>query len=177
VAQDEQRTFGQGLILVASGLAAAMGILWIGDAFVIDGEFRFGNPVDASVLSGAGPDPQPRRIRAEVVSAEGSTGVRVGDGCNFLVERHPLEDGRFYCRAQVICGGVLLYGGPDRGYFACALYDEPRRDVVGSDPSTTGSDHDGALQLDSVSGVLKVWDDSYGEHNEFMVIAEITDVR
>jgi hypothetical protein len=67
----------------------------------------------------------------------------------------------------------LIYGGPDRGYFACRLFETPKRGVMGSDPSTTSSDQDAAIHLDTRSGVLRVWDDARGPHGAFNIEADV----
>ena len=165
-------------VLVASGLLFATGMYWIGRSFVVDGKLQFGNPVTAGPLVGEQTfDPQPRQVRAEVTRVKGSAVAREGDKCEFLVERRLREQNSFYCNAQVVCGGRLLYGGPDRGYFVCKLSENQRRDVVGSDPNTTGGDQDGAIYLDTVEGVMRIWDDAQGPLGEFAVEAEILSVR
>ncbi len=167
-------------VLFVSAALLAVGLFRIGKGFFVGGSLRLGNPVRGVVGAPAGEsepgDVQPRRIRAEVTRVRGNQIVRVSDKCEFLVERRPLENGSFYCNAQVVCGGKLVYGGPDRGYFACKLYDEPRRDVVGSDPSTTSADHDPALSLDTRAGVLHVWDDARGAEGAFDLEADVIDV-
>lgn len=168
------------IVLIGSTVLLLLGLFWIARAFIVDGTLRFGNPVGSLELAGAASsesEAQPRRVRAEVTRVRGAQVVRPGDKCDFLVERRPLENGAFYCNAQIVCGGQLLYGGPDRGYFACALYDAPRRDVVGTDANTSSEDHDPALNLDTQAGVLRVWDDERGALREFEVEAEVLDVN
>ncbi len=169
------------LVLFVSAVLLAFGLFRIVQGSFVHGALRLGNPVERvdpgrdGSLRGGGE--QPRRVRAEVTRVGGNQIVRVSDKCEFLVERRRLEDGSFYCNAQVVCGGKLVYGGPDRGYFACQLHDTPRRDVVGSDPSTTGTDHDPALALDTRTGVLRVWDDARGADGAFDIEADVTDVN
>jgi hypothetical protein len=175
-----QATVLRRTLLTLSALLFVVGAYWIGRAFIVDGQLRFGNPVAGDTIGGMpsdGQDAQPRRVRAEVTRVRGAAVVRAGDKCEFLVERRPLDNGSFYCNAQVVCGGKLIYGGPERGFFACALYEEPRRDIVGSDPSTTSADHDAALHLDTQAGVLRVWDDARGVLGAFEIEADVLDVQ
>ncbi len=169
------------MVLVMSAALLAVGLYRIGQGFYVNGSLRFGNPLGGVLSDGfqepGAADSQPRRIRAEVTRVGGNPIVRVSERCEFLVQRRPLEKGAFYCNAQVLCGGKLVYGGPDRGYFACKLYSAPRRDVVGSDPSTTSDDHDPALSLDTRAGVLRVWDDARGTHGAFEIEADVIDVE
>ena len=165
------------LVLASSALLFLLGLFWIGRAFSVNGKLHFGNPTEPSTLESDAPDPQPRQIRAEVTRVSGSPVVRAGDKCDFLVERRRRERDLFYCNAQVVCGGRLLFGGPDRGYFACKLYDGERRDVVGSDPNTTAADKDAAILLNTREGVMRIWDDAHGSLGEFNVEAEILSIQ
>lgn len=162
----------RGVLLLSTALSL-VGMYWIARAFVVDGTLRIGNPVAADPEESASSGVAPLQIRAEVTASRGETGVSLGDKCEFLVERRARQEGSFYCNAQVSCGGRLLYGGPDRGYFACRFFETPRRGVMGSDPSTTGTDQDGAIHLDTRSGVLRVWDDARGPHGAFSVEADV----
>jgi hypothetical protein len=164
-------------VLAVSTLLAAVGLFWIGRAFLVDGQLRFGNPPEFHALAADTPDPQPRQVRAEVTRVSGASGVRPGDKCEFLVERRRRERDLFYCNAQIVCGGRLLFGGPDRGYFACRLFDDARRDVVGSEPSTTAADKDAALLINTREGVMRIWDDAHGNHGEFSIEAEILSIQ
>jgi hypothetical protein len=156
----------------------ALGLYWIGRAFVVDGKLRFGNPVPEDLaLEDVTSDVQPRQVRAEVTRVQGARVVSLGDRCEFLVERRMRDQSSFYCNAQVVCGGKLLYGGPDRGYFACRLFEGDRRDVVGGDPNTTGSDQDAAIQLDTRNGLLRIWDDAKGPLGAFEIEAEVFSVQ
>ena len=161
------------VVLTGSAILAATGLFWIGRSFSIDGKLRLGNPTDWSPIASDAPDPQPRQIRAEVTRVSGNPVVRAGDRCDFLVERRLRAHDEYYCNAQVVCGGRLLFGGPDRGYFPCKLYEDGRRDVVGGDPSTTAADQDAALLLNTHEGVMRIWDDAHGSLGEFSVEAEI----
>ena len=108
----------------------------------------------------------------------GNPVVRAGDKCDFLVERRDDASGSRWCNALVVCGGRLIFGGPNAGYFPCRLNGaSERRDVVGSEPSTTNSDGDGAIQINTAEGVMRVWDDASGVLGEFLVEAEILSVH
>lgn len=120
----------------------------------------------------------PRTITATVTSVTGSSPVAVGATCGFNVERHTRPDPPgFWCRAQISCGGTLLYGGPSAGFFPCQLFEQPRRDVTGEDDMMTGSDTDAAMRLDTRAGTLSIRDDSAGPHGQYTLEARITDVR
>ena len=163
-------------VLAGSALLGLVGLYWMGRSFVVDGKLRFGNPVSPIVTGeNLASAPAPLSVRAEVTRSSSAL-VRQGDSCEFLVEQRQRDANSYYCNAQVVCGGKLLYGGPDRGYFSCRFYDDGdgvHRDVVGSDPTTTREDKDAALQLDTRSGVLRVWDDASGNNGELELEAEV----
>jgi hypothetical protein len=113
-------------------------------------------------------------VHATITEVTGAPGVSVGQTCEFNVERRDRDDGSgFWCNAQVVCGGHLLYGGPTAGFFPCTLFYAPSRGVVGSDPNTTATDQDAALSIDSGQSHLEVWDDAGGANGEFRVVAHI----
>lgn len=116
-------------------------------------------------------------VRATVTAVEGSIGVDVGAECGFAVDRRDRSDGTFWCNAQIVCGGRLLYGGPEAGYFPCTLFEQPRRDVVGSDPQTHEDDRDAAMSIDTTTGALEIWDDASGELGRFRVRARVDSVE
>ncbi len=119
----------------------------------------------------------PRVIRATVQSVEGLSTVSVGATCEFNVERRDRDDGTFWCNAQVVCGGQLLYGGPEAGYFPCTLFESPQRGVVGSDTGTTPVDRDAAFSIDTVQSRVEVWDDAHDDVAAFHVTAHIDAVE
>jgi hypothetical protein len=166
-------------VLVISAILTLVGAFWIGRSFLVDGKLHFGNPTPEGLglLDDDMPDPEPRQVRAEVTRVRGNPVVRAGDKCEFLIERRQRERDGFYCNAQVVCGGRLLFGGPDRGFFACKLFDDARRDVVGTDPSTTSADKDAAFHINTREGVMRIWDDERGELGEFNVEAEILSIQ
>ncbi len=115
-----------------------------------------------------------RVVHATIESVTGTPGVSVGQTCEFNVERRDRDDGAgFWCNAQIVCGGHLLYGGPTAGFFPCTLFTAPVRGVVGSDPTTTAQDRDGAMSIDTVQSHLEIWDDAQGPNGEFRVVAHI----
>ena len=123
------------------------------------------------------PDEAPRLVRATVTAATGNTGVEVGAECAFHVDRRFRDDGSFWCNAQIVCGGRLLFGGGEAGYFDCTLYDAPSRDVVGGDPGTTSENQDAALRIDTRAHTLEIWDDATGQSGEFRVSARVDSVE
>jgi hypothetical protein len=147
----------------------------IGRSFVVDGALRLGNPISEGKHDEAPPQlvAPPLTVRAEVTRVAGNGIVRPGESCHFLIEQRQRDARSFYCNAQVMCGGKLLYGGPERGFFPCRFYEGERRDVVGADPSTTREDKDSGFTIDTRSGVLRVWDDASGPHGAFDVEAEV----
>lgn len=160
-------------VLVVSLLVAVAGLYKIGHAAVVGGKLRIGNPV-SGLSAPSGPLPAPVSVRAEVTRASGAELVRAGEICEFLVEQRQREDhSSLYCNAQITCGGKLLYGGPERGYFPCRFDDGDEREVVGNDPTTTKQDKDAALHLDTRAGVLRIWDDETGPHGAFDIEAEV----
>jgi hypothetical protein len=123
-------------------------------------------------------DRAPRAVSATIQTVTGTPGVSVGQTCEFNVERRDRDDGSgFWCNAQIVCGGHLLYGGPTAGFFPCTLFSAPGRGVVGSDPNTTASDQDAAMAIDTVQSHLEIWDDAQGANGEFRVVAHIDSVQ
>lgn len=157
-----------------SALLGLVGTYWIGRSFLVDGKLRFGNPVGVNVQGGSF-DPQPRQVRAEVTRVVGDSEVRPGDMCEFLVERRLREKESFYCNAQVVCGGRLLFGGPQRGFFSCRLEEGEHREVIGTDASTI--DGDPAFSINTALGVMRVWDDGQIGGRAYEVEAEVLSVH
>lgn len=136
----------------------------------------------------APPDPSipvdpngPRHVSAVVEEVDGLDGIDRGARCELDVTREDRQDGTFWCNAQIVCGGRLVYGGgsgPTRaGYFDCTLYDPPDRHVVGEDSSTSAADNDPAMRLDTLRAQLRIRDDIRGRHGEFTLRARVTGVR
>lgn len=118
-----------------------------------------------------------RAVTATVQSVQGAVGVQVGQQCSFNVERHPHPTQEYWCRAQVVCGGALLYGGESAGFFPCQWDIHGPGSIVGADLQTTSQDTDAALGLNSAQRTLIIQDDAAGRHGEFRVQAHITGVR
>ena len=120
-----------------------------------------------------------RNITVRLTGVEGGriSHLRVGSTCTFPVTQSSRTDGTFWCSAQIRCGGELLYGGPNAGFFDCTLYEQPERHVVGEDHDTTSGDSDGAMRIDTLSGELEVRDDDSGRLGAFTVRATVTRVE
>lgn len=135
-------------------------------------------PLPPPPSTGAVDDTAPRTVSATITSVTGSPGVSAGQTCEFTVDRRDRDDGSgFWCNAQVVCGGRLLYGGPAAGFFPCTLFEAPSRGVVGADPNTTQQDRDAAMSLDTVQSTLEIWDDATGPLGEFRVSAHVDGVQ
>lgn len=123
-------------------------------------------------------DHPPITVHATITEVSGSPGVTVGQTCEFNVERRDRDDGSgFWCNAQVVCGGHLLYGGPMAGFFPCTLFDSPTRGVVGSDPNTTSVDQDAAFSIDTSQLTMELHDDASGPNGELHVAAHIDTIE
>ncbi|HEY6878822.1 MAG TPA: hypothetical protein VI299_12420, partial [Polyangiales bacterium] len=176
MADTDRATLVRRGVLALSALLAALGLFWIARSFLVGGKLRFGNPPMS--LTTEIPDSTPRQVRAEITRVQGNPVARPGDKCEFLIERRVRERDTFWCNAQVVCGGRLLYGGPERGFFTCKLYDDgEQRDVIGSDPHTTASDKDAAISINTREGVMRIWDDAQGVLGEFVVEAEVLSIQ
>ena len=109
--------------------------------------------------------------------ATGNAPVPVGTSCNFVVsaQANAESPSGTLCRAQVVCGGQLLFGGPEAGYFVCTVVEQPPS-ISGSDPSTTAQDGaDAAMSIDTATSTLTVHDDG-GVHGAYSVTARIDSV-
>jgi hypothetical protein len=112
-------------------------------------------------------------VRARVERVDGAIDVRPGDECVLGVWRvradHPT--GGSWCRTQLACGGELLYGGDESGYFECA------NEGIGRDAETTEVDGDPALDLRVPDGALVITDDVHGARGAFRIEASIETER
>jgi hypothetical protein len=124
-------------------------------------------------------DPNARHVSAIVEEVDGLAGIDAGSACEIDVTREDRNDGTFWCNAQIVCAGRLVYGGgsgPTRaGYFDCTLYEAPRH-VVGEDASPSSGDRDPAMRIDTLRGTLRVRDDG-GSLGAFTLRARVTGVR
>ncbi len=125
---------------------------------------------------GSEPGTDARHVRATVSEVTGLADVAVGASCTAEVTRHDREDGTFWCNAQITCGGRVIYGGPDAGFFHCVLYEGARRDIVGSDAATTVEDQDPAMSLNTVGGTLEITDDASGRNGAIHVLARVDQI-
>ena len=116
-------------------------------------------------------------VRATVTAVQGQVPVVPGSECAFGVERHPHPNLGYWCRAHIVCGEALLYGGGQSGYFPCNLEGHGPRSIVGEDRQTTSLDTDSAMEIDSTRRVIRVHDDATGRYGAFSVVAEITSVQ
>jgi hypothetical protein len=114
------------------------------------------------------------RVAATVAEARGLPALR-GAACLFDVQ--PPTEATPLCRTQVICGGQLLYGGQDAGYFRCIVSPGPPPSIAGQDADTTGLDRDAAMTIDTASRKLVVRDDARGPLGAFEVEARIDSVE
>ena len=116
----------------------------------------------------------PRIVSATVTAVEGDAPVPVGASCDFNVEQsaNPTVPSGYWCRTQIVCGGRLLYGGPNSGYFPCTFSDAPPT-VVGRDDETTAADTDAAMSLDTTSQTLTIRDDATSALGAYSVTARV----
>jgi hypothetical protein len=157
-----------------------------------DGTFDPGGTGTGTFVGGEAPGPAPlplvipptprptasvHTVIATVDQVAGTTPVRVGDTCTFVVEVNDRPDAPagYWCHTVAMCGSTLLYGGPSNGYFLCAVYDNPPA-IMGEDAETTGADSDGSFQLDSRGGRMIVRDDAGGPLGAFRVEAAVQSV-
>jgi len=124
-------------------------------------------PGTEEVLPGS--PPVTRTVEFEVVSVTGAALLPVGARCRFPVDRLPRSDGSYNCQARIECGGQLLYGGVENGFFECTMPDEPAGRLLGEDYSTSTSDTDAAFMVDSDSQTLTIRDDDQGPHGAYSI--------
>jgi hypothetical protein len=117
------------------------------------------------------------QIRANVTAVQGQAPVTPGTECAFIVERHPHPNLGYWCRAHIVCGASLLYGGGQAGYFSCHLEAQGGVSVVGEDRQTSAMDTDAAMAIDTGRRLLQIQDDAAGRFGAFSVVAEITSVQ
>lgn len=110
---------------------------------------------------------RPIELNATITSVTGSLSGRVSRACRMVVEP-PNANQR--CRTQITCDTVLVYGGPQAGYFACR-FDVGRGAVSGVDDQMTQADGDSAMSVDTDARRLQVRDDAGGPLGEFAIEA------
>ncbi len=113
----------------------------------------------------------PFTLEATVTEVTGSLAGRVQSRCRLAIEEVSSIEG-MRCRTQIVCDSILVYGGPQAGYFPCTL-DAPRRSVSGSDTQTTGDDGDAAMTIDTASGSLRISDDASSRNGAFTLVARL----
>lgn len=152
--------------LTAVFVAAVVGLI-VGVFFGGGDEARASGDVFSTRLGGV------PVVRARVERVDGAIDVRPGDECVIGVWRvrtdHPT--GGSWCRTQLACGGELLYGGDESGYFECAS------EGIGRDAETTEVDGDPALDLRVPDGALVITDDVHGARGAFRIEASIETER
>lgn len=164
------------LVLAVSSVLGGVGLYWLARGFVVDGRLRAGNPVATAPRTlQMGEARSILRVRVEVVRVVEGRVVRVGDKCDCLIEHS--RDRAPNCHAQVVCGGKLLYGDADSGYFPCLFSDREPLGVEGEDPTTSATDRDAAFYIDTRAGVMRLWDDASGELGAFSLEGEVLSVH
>ena len=120
------------------------------------------------------PTTAPRSVAATVTEVTGASPVPVGANCAFNVETdaNPAAPNGYWCRTQIVCGGRLLYGGPNAGFFPCTMTESPPT-IVGRDDDTTNTDSDAAMELDTGQSRLTVRDDASSANGAYSIVARI----
>lgn len=138
-------------------------------------------PGDPTVAVAAPPSPagvaDVHRVTATITSASGLPNLGVGSQCVASVGRADRPDGTFWCNAQVLCGGTLVYGGATAGYFPCTIFSGDPWGVSGSEDQTTSVDQDPAFRIDTRAGILEARDDAAGALGAYSVTTRIDRVE
>jgi hypothetical protein len=162
----------------ATGVAAFLVMRDGEPPFAADADSAPGDPaVTLPPRGGSAPSAPalPRvRISATVASASGSA---VPNGAECLFDVEPPPDARSMCRAQVVCGGQLVYGGQNAGYFPCSVAPGNPPSIAGREDDTTSADGDAAMAIDTAARTLAVRDDARGPHGAFTIVARIDAVQ
>lgn len=146
------------------------------------GATGFGGPGGPGGPPGSGPTPSApalpsRTVSATVTAVTGTSPAPVDSTCNFVVSVWPSTESTtgVMCRAQMVCAGQLLFGGPEAGYFMCTVSDQPPS-IAGSDNTTTSQDNaDAAMTIDTAARTLTIRDDG-GAHGTYSVTARVDSV-
>lgn len=142
-----------------------------GGLLVIDwlsGFFRgFSSALGGDLPDADAPVPTGGALAGAVQSA--SPAAPVQDGARCTVRVIPAEDrgSQWTCHAVVECEGKPLYGGPDRGWFECAIGTAADWFVSGTDETTTSQDGDPAFTIDSLDRRIWLRDDAGGRFGEY----------
>jgi hypothetical protein len=166
-------------LAITGGLVAAVGL---GALFVFGG-----NPVATPVSLGPGGpnapgipadvDPAPRVVTVIVELTTAGAPIAAGNQCAFAIEPTPHPSLGYWCHTTIDCGGRVLYGGGEAGYFPCRLEPRPRVDLVGSDAETSTRDSDAAFEIDTRTGVMTLRDDARGRFGAYELRARVLSVR
>ncbi|MFK8004273.1 MAG: hypothetical protein AB8H86_32205 [Polyangiales bacterium] len=113
------------------------------------------------------------RVRATVTHVTAGGPVASGAQCDFQVEQ-PTQ-GQSMCRAQVYCGGRLLYGGPNAGFFQCTP--GPGNQITGQDGNTTADDTDASFAISTPASIITIRDDASGPNGAFTLTARVDSVQ
>lgn len=113
------------------------------------------------------------RVRATVTHITAGGPVASGAQCDFQVEMP--SPSQQMCRAQVYCGGRLLYGGPTAGYFQCTV--GPGNQVTGQDGNTTADDTDASFSISTPASIITLRDDASGPNGAFTLTARVDSVQ
>ena len=113
-------------------------------------------------------------VSATVTSYLGlGAGIGPGTVCDLPITVQSQQDGTQQCHVVMTCGGQVLYGDEQQGFFPCQFSTSPAR-VVGQDTNTTMTDHDGAFSIDTTAGTVQLADDFLGRAGMFTLSASIT---
>ena len=116
-------------------------------------------PVGTLALLGA-----PVRFMVTVVRATGAAMAPPPTECVLVIDQPSVAR----CQARFTCDGKVLYGGDGLGYFDCPR-DQDDQTIVGRDDNTSEGDGDGAIDIDSRSGIVTLRDDAAGTYGELEV--------
>ncbi len=164
---------GRAIWALTGCLALVGGVLCVGGGIAV---FLYGgNPSNVPTAGPGGAQGLSLQVVAVVDNASPGAPVGIGSDCQFTVTGTPDPQAGTMCNAQIVCAGQLLYGGPSAGYFPCAISGPPPY-VSGSDLSTSQTDHDAAMSLDTASGSLTITDDAAGQFGAYQVHARVTSV-
>ena len=113
-------------------------------------------------------------VSATVTSYLGlGAGIGPGTVCDLPITAETQQDGTQTCHVVMTCGGQVLYGDAQQGFFPCQFSTSPPR-VVGQDANTSMADHDGAFNIDTTQSTVALADDFLGRAGMFTLSANIT---
>lgn len=121
-------------------------------------------------------DLSPRRVTATVVEVEGSSPIARGATCAFDIEIIDRQNG-LLCHTEAVCGGYLLYGSAQNGYFPCTVEEPPGRGIDGRDVNSTAVDSDPRFEINGQNETIRIADDPTGIYGSFRVVARVDSIR